>query len=325
VYVITATNHLVPRWFTEGVAVHEEGLASPDWGDRLTPDVITALKQKKLLPVLDLDRGFVRPEYPNQVLVSYYQAGKICDYIAAQWGEAAILGMIHSYAIRQTTAEAIQANFHEAPEAFDKGFAAWLEAKTANTVRHFDEWQQGMKAAHADMQAGKRDDALQKALAVRDYYPDYVSGGSAYELLSEIHLSMGKKTEAVQDLERYRDLGGEDVGVLKKLAELEKELIEPQHARTTLEKLNFIYPEDEEVHRSLGALLLGSGQSDGAVREYRAVLSLKPADAAESHLDLARALNAAHKTNEAKDQVLMALEAAPDFKPAQQLLLQLSQ
>ena len=27
VYVLTATHHLVPRWFTEGLAVHEEGAA----------------------------------------------------------------------------------------------------------------------------------------------------------------------------------------------------------------------------------------------------------------------------------------------------------
>jgi tetratricopeptide (TPR) repeat protein len=71
VYVITATHGLVPRWFTEGLAVHEEAAASPGWGDRLTPDIVAALKDKKLLPVEQLDRGFVRPEYPNQVLVSY--------------------------------------------------------------------------------------------------------------------------------------------------------------------------------------------------------------------------------------------------------------
>ena len=71
VYILTATNHRVPRWFTEGLAVHEETQASPEWGDRITPDVVVAIREKKLLPVADLDRGFIRPEYPNQVLVSY--------------------------------------------------------------------------------------------------------------------------------------------------------------------------------------------------------------------------------------------------------------
>src|SRR5581483_8897871 len=37
VYVLTATHHLVPRWFTEGEAVHEETAVAPDWGDRMGP------------------------------------------------------------------------------------------------------------------------------------------------------------------------------------------------------------------------------------------------------------------------------------------------
>jgi tetratricopeptide (TPR) repeat protein len=112
---------------------------------------------------------------------------------------------------------------------------------------------------------------------------------------------------------------------LKTLADLEEETSQPTQARTTLRKLNFIYPEDEQVHRKLGALLLMAGRFDDAVREYQAVLALTPADVAQSHFDLARALSAANKKNRAKDEVVTALEAAPDFKPAQQLLLQLSQ
>ena len=37
VYVLSMTHHLVPRWFTEGLAVHEETAVEADWGDRLTP------------------------------------------------------------------------------------------------------------------------------------------------------------------------------------------------------------------------------------------------------------------------------------------------
>jgi hypothetical protein len=64
VYVLNMTNFRVPRWFTEGLAVHEETAVSPEWGDRLDPHVIMAIKDKKLLPVAELDRGFVRPTIP---------------------------------------------------------------------------------------------------------------------------------------------------------------------------------------------------------------------------------------------------------------------
>ncbi len=325
VYVLTATNHLVPRWFTEGLAVHEEGAASPDWGDRMTPEIVKALQNKQLLPVLELDRGFVRPQYPTQVIVSYFEAGQICDYIAQKWGNDALLGMIHSYAARKTTADAIQDNLHETAAAFDKDFSAWLDQKTGNTVRHFDEWRQGVKAAYSDLQNGKQDDAIRQGLAILDYYPDYVGSQSVYELIDEAYIGKNDKPAAIQELERYRDTGGTNIDTLKKLARLEQDSGKSSQAEITLKKLNYVYPEEEEIHRRLGALLLADGDANGAIREGEAVVALRPSDIAVAHYELAKAFYAAHRINEAKDHVVMALEAAPGFKPAQQLLLELSQ
>ena len=324
VYVLSATNHLVPRWFTEGVAVHEEGAASSDWGNRLTPEIVVALKGKKLMPVLQLDRGFVRPEYDNQVLVSYYQAGKICDYIVEKWGDAAILGMIHSYAARKTTAETIQDNLHLSPEEFDKEFNAWLTEKTAATVQHLDQWRLGLRKAQQDLKDGKRQDAIQEGRQALDHFPDYSGGQGAYQLVAKAYLENGNKAGAAEELERYRDVGGTSVETLKQLAVLEQDLKNTKQATHTLQNLNYIYPEDGEIHRRLGDLLFEARSAEAAVREYRAVIALQPDDVAESHYNLARALKAAHKTDEAKDQVLLALEAAPGFKPAQQLLLELN-
>jgi predicted Zn-dependent protease len=324
VYVLTATHHLVPRWFTEGLAVHEEGAASAEWGDRMTPEIVTALGKKQLLPVLQLDRGFVRPEYPAQVLVSYYQAGQICDFIAQKWGDGALLGMIHSYAARKTTAEAIQDNLHESADAFDKEFNTWLDAKTGNTVRHFDEWKRGLKAANQAFEKGNKEEAERQARAVEKYYPDYVGRDSGYELIADVALSRGDKAAAVRELEAYRGAGGKNPETLKKLATLEQETGNAKQAQRTLEELNYVYPEEPELHRQWGSLLLASGNADGAVREGKATLALN-SNAVESHYELAKALHAAHRVKEAKDEVVLALEAAPDFKPAQQLLLQLSQ
>jgi predicted Zn-dependent protease len=315
----------VPRWFTEGLAVHEEGAASSDWADRMTPEIVVALQKKQLLPILELDRGFVRPQYPTQVIVSYYQAGKICDYIAEKWGDGALLGIIHGYAARKSTAEVIEDNLHESAASFDKDFAVWLDQKTGNTVSHFDEWKRGLKAAYVDLQNGKKEEAAQQALTVQNFYPEYVGADSGYELTADFYLSKGDRAAALKELEQYRNMGGKSLQTLKKLARVEQESGDAKQAQVTLEKLNYVYPEDEEIHRKLSSLFLESGDASGAVLESKAVLALKPADAAESHYELAKALHAAHRLSEAKDQVVLALESAPGLKPAQQLLLQLSQ
>jgi hypothetical protein len=62
----------------------------------------------------------------------------------------------------------------------------------------------------------------------------------------------------------------------------------------------------------------------GARREYGAVLAQRPLDKAQANYDLARACHAAGDADCAMNAVLAALEVAPDFKPAQQLLLELT-
>ena len=75
----------------------------------------------KLLPVSDLDRGFIRPEYPDQVIVSYFQAGRICDFIQERWGADKLLGMVHSYAQLKTTPEVYSGELGHGAEGVHTG------------------------------------------------------------------------------------------------------------------------------------------------------------------------------------------------------------
>jgi len=324
VYVLTATKHRVPRWFTEGLAVHEETAIHKDWGDRLDAMSIDAIKKKKLLPIADLDRGFVRPEYPMQVQVSYFQAGRICDYINSKWGWDKLMGMMHDYAESKTTPEAIQHNLGISPEAFDKEFLAWLDNQTKKTVDGFDEWKKGIKELSEAAKAKKWDAVLAAGEKLRDMYPDYVEAGNVYEFMADAYLEKNDKANAAKELAAYSKIGGRNPATLKKLAALQDEAGQKKEAAATLERLNYIYPLDEELHKRLGALALALGRPTEAVREFKAVTVWKPTDIAGSHFELARAMQAAKQFDEAREEVLIALEAAPGFKPAQKLLLELS-
>ena len=95
-------------------------------------------------------------------------------------------------------------------------------------------------------------------------------------------------------------------------------------AAAALDRLNYIFPVDVDLHQKLGDLWLDQGNVNGAIREYQAVLAAKPLDAAASHFNLAKAFRLANRNDEAKDELLLALEAAPGFRPAQRMLLELS-
>jgi tetratricopeptide (TPR) repeat protein len=324
VFVLSATKHRVPRWFTEGMAVHEETAASPDWGDRLDPQAITAIKEKKLLPVAELDRGFVHPTYPSQVVVSYFQAGRICDYIKETWGYDKLLAMMYDFAKSMSTPEVIEKELGMKPEEFDKKFLAALNAETKKTVEGFDDWRKKIRQVNDLAKAGKHDEVIKEATAMRDVYPDYVEAGSPYELLADAYLAKNDKPHAIAELERYSRVGGRDSGLIKKLATLLEEAGRKKDAAAALNRLNWIYPIDEELHRRLGELNMAEGKAEAAVTEFRAAVALKPTDEANARYNLARAYRSSGKESQAKEELLLALETAPSFKPAQRMLLELS-
>ena len=129
---------------------------------------------------------------------------------------------------------------------------------------------------------------------------------------------------AIEQLQKYSDIGGRKPVVLKKLADLQTQENMKAAAAKTLHRINYIYPNDEELHRKLAALYSELGDKSGAIREYEALVAMKPQDQAGARYGLAAAYKAANRIDDAKDQVLLALEAAPGFRPAQKLLLELN-
>jgi tetratricopeptide (TPR) repeat protein len=323
VYILTMTNHRVPRWFAEGLAVHEETEASPEWGDRITPEILLAIRDKKLLPVTDLDRGFIRPEYETQVVVSYYQAGRICDYIQKRWGADKLLEMAHSYAKVETTEDVIQQDLGMAPGEFDKEFLAWLDSDVGKTVANFDQWHENLKTLAEAAKEHRNDDVIIEGQKSRSLYPDYIYDANSYEFLAEAYQALGNKQRAAAVLTDYEKRGGHNPATLKELASLEEELGNPAEAAASLDRINYIYPNDEQLHRHLGELLLAQGNFAGAIREYSAVVAMHPMDMPSARFNLAQAYFAAGQPDKAEENVLQALEAAPDYRPAQKLLLQL--
>ena len=324
VYILSATHQRVPRWFTEGLAVHEETQASSEWGDRVSPDILVAIRDKKLLPVAKLDRGFVFPDYPAQVIVSYFEAGTICDYIRQHWSEGKLLEMVHSYAERKPTPVVIQETLGVTPEQFDQQYLQWIEQRYGAMAANFDAWRAAIKQLAEAAKQQQYEAVLQQGPAVRRMYPEYIGGANAYELMAEADLAKGYKKAAAEILTAYEKMGGEDPSLLKKLAALEEELGQPKDAAATLDRINYIYPvHDEALHRHLGDLWFGQQNYAGAIREYTAVLALAPLDQAGAHYNLAQAYWAAGQHDKAEASVLAALEAAPGYRPAQKLLLQL--
>jgi tetratricopeptide (TPR) repeat protein len=306
------------------MAVHEETAAAPDWGDRLDRGAIMAIKEGKLLPIAELDRGFIHPQYPSQVIVSYFQAGKICDYIKENWGYDKLLSMMHAFGRGETTPQVIEKELGLQPDEFDKKFLASLTKETKKTVDGFEGWVKKMREISDLSKAEKHDDIIREGTAIRDIYPDYVETGSVYEFLYTAYTAKKDRAHATEQLEQYSRIGGRDPRLIKELATFLDEAGRKPEAAAALTRLNWIFPFDEEQHRKLGELDMAIGKPAEAAVEFGATVALKPPDMATTHFNLARALRASGKQSDAKDELLMSLEVAPGFRAAQKMLLELS-
>src|SRR5581483_8934072 len=118
----------------EGLSVWEEHRARPGWGQSVSPAFLEAFRAGKLVPVSRMNDGFMRPAFPGQIQLSYYQASLVCDLIARDFGESALLSLLAQYKAGRTTDEAFEAVLREKVTAFDRRFDAYVRSRFAGPL-----------------------------------------------------------------------------------------------------------------------------------------------------------------------------------------------
>jgi tetratricopeptide (TPR) repeat protein len=324
VFTLSLTDHRVPRWLSEGISVFEEWRTGPTPGIAVSPRVLDVFHEGKLLPVASLDEGFIRPEYDDQVQVSYMQAGLVCYFIEQKWGFDKLVALLDQFKKDTNTAAAIQATFDIAPPEFDKQFNEYINQRFASYLEDPKQWQQAMTATYEA--ADKKDwpATITHAREAIELFPDFTLDGSPYVVLAKALDETGKRTEAVKALQDYRRLGGWNPEALRTLAKWLEDANNPQEATDVYRALVLIEPLDSTLHTKLGARYAATNNPRDSLREYKVLLALNTQDPAGANLGIARALNSLGDRAESRRHLLDALETAPHFRAAQDMLLEIS-
>ena len=90
--------------------------------------------------------GLHRPTFSGQIGLSYFQAGRICDYINGRWGWGTLMAMMRSFGELEETPQVIREHLGMEPEEFDRQFFAWLNGKMEPMLEGYDDWQEQIKA-----------------------------------------------------------------------------------------------------------------------------------------------------------------------------------
>jgi tetratricopeptide (TPR) repeat protein len=346
VITLQLSNQRVPRWLTEGISVYEEGKARQEWGREMEVPFAMALQRKETLELKDLNAGFTRPE---TIALAYYQASLLVDHIVATYGQDALRRLLTAYgeglegeaALAKglgSSTEKLQASFDTAIQARFSGLLAALRAAPSgegpSPPKPSDNVAELKAAAAADPTSFTAQLALGRALAAAGDAAAYEPLEKAAALIpvatgeNSPNAIIGRLAEKVGDTPRaikaYRALIEHDhaaVEPARRLAALAEKSGDEAMLRFALDRVVALDPFDAAAHSGSGRLALKGKNAAIAAREFKVALLTNVPDKAAAHCDLAEAYLMEGRAADAKKEALAALEIAPTFERAQDLLL----
>ena len=163
--------------------------------------------------------------------------------------------------------------------------------------------------------------ALNHLTIASELLPNYSESPNPRRILADIYEELGEVESMTRELEALLHVHPYAFGACLKLARAAQSGGEYDRAIFYLEKAIALNPYDQDVHRSLAAAAMQQLDYPTAIREYGVLLALDATDPALANTNLAEAFLLHGNKSEAKRFALAALEIAPMFGRAQDILL----
>ena len=343
VVTLQMSNQRLPRWLSEGISTYEQKRAQPAWARDQDMEFASALNEGRVLSLRDLNGGFTRPE---TISLAYFQASILVEHLIDAHGEPALRELVRAYGDGLETEAALaridldfdrlQASFDEAVEAQFGALRTALATvemgdepagpERIDAMRRLAEEHPGnfrvqLALGRALYAAGEATEALGVLERAAELAPMATGLGSPHGVMAQIAEEQGERERAMRELERLLEHDDTSLDAVRQLAALAEETGDEARMRFAYERVIQIDPFDPIPHQALGRLALAAGQHDVATLELGVALALGPVDRVAAHCDLAESLLAAGDLDAAKRQALAALELAPTYERAQELLL----
>jgi len=332
------TDNRVPRWVSEGLSVHEERRARPEWGGGVTPALIAAYGAGRLQPVSSLNDGFVHPRYEQEVSLSYALSAYVFEMLEERKGMAGIRALLEGYRSGARTPQLMQQVYGLEPVALDSTFDHWFRGKFAREFASVrgeartdptgeprtdlaGPLREALAAAAAATEREEWPQVVKEAQRAVALFPDFTEPGSGYHFLVVAHNAQANVVGAAAALSAIVARNGDAVDENITLAGLLESAHDSAGAIAALERAALVDPFDARVQARLGDLASARRGWAAAARSRRAVIALGPTDRADALYRLAQVLAASGDLPAARTEVLRALDLAPNFEAAQDLLL----
>ncbi len=346
VVTLTKTKNRMPRWLSEGISVYEERQRNAAWGQRMTPQFRQMILGGELSPVSQLSGAFLRPKSPLHLQFAYYESSLVVDFLIQKHGLETLLRVLDDLGVGMPIAETLQ-RYVGPPAILDQQFEKFAKQQAESLSPQLD-WdaevvpdpatplsiaqqlqdhpnnywllrQHGGNLFRARQWAEARD-VLE--LLYEDY-PEDTTPGNAGGMLARVYRELGDEETEEKILRALASVDDDAIDVYLRLLELDEQHEDWERLREDANLLLAVNPLLPQGHAMLAKASNKLGRFEEMVDAQAALLQLDPADPAKTHFDLATGLHQLGRVTEARRQVLMALEAAPRYRDAQRLLLEL--
>jgi tetratricopeptide (TPR) repeat protein len=163
--------------------------------------------------------------------------------------------------------------------------------------------------------------ALHHLTIASELLPTYSDSPNPRQILAVIYEELGDIQAMTRELEALLHIHPYAYNACLKLARSAQLRDDYARAAYYLEKAIALNPYDQDVHRALAAVAMQQSDYISAIREYGVLLALDETDPAMANTDLAQAFLLNGNKVQAKRHALAALEIAPMFERAQDILL----
>ena len=141
-------------------------------------------------------------------------------------------------------------------------------------------------------------------------------------MMAQMAVERKDPARAISELEKLLQHENTDLDAVRLLAkQYEETKAPPAKLMSAYERIAQLDPFDAANHSTLGRLKMQAGDARTAVREFRAAIAAGSLDPAAAHSDLAESYLAIGDKVQARRAVLAAIEVAPGYPRAQELLL----
>ena len=340
VMTLQLSKQRVPRWLTEGISTYEEKLGSPAWGREGELSFVAAYGLGEHMSLRELNAAFQDPE---KISLAYYQASILTEHIVGKYGMAALRKLLVGYGEGLEGEAALKAGLGVDIDTLQAEFDTLLSSKYATVVRALkppkelepgkgnpeaiaaafpDSFQAQIALAEFLRKAGRIDEAFKVLERAAEMVPMATGPRSPHAMMAQMAVERKDSARAISELEKLLQYENTDLESVRLLArELEATKAPAAKLTTAYERIAQLDPFDAANHSKLGRLKMQAGESRTAVREFRAAIAAGSLDPAGAYSDLAESYLAAGDKVQARRAVLSAIEVAPGYPRAQELLL----